>query len=152
MLDTSFVIRLMNDTDPLHQNAYDYFTYFQREKISTHISTIAVAEYGVGDDVNNLPLDFLQIEAFDFRDAETSGKFHKEIIRKKQNIANYDRRLIANDVKILAQISTKQIDAIISKDIASYSKYIKPLKDAGLLHVQFLDLNTPLKTILGELF
>ncbi len=65
---------------------------------------------------------------------------------------NYDRRLIANDVKTLAQTFTKQIDAIISKDVASYSKYVKPLKDAGLLQVQFLDLNTPLKTVLGQLF
>jgi len=45
MLDTSFCIRLMDKNDELHQNALDYFKYFLVEKISVHISTIAIAEY-----------------------------------------------------------------------------------------------------------
>ena len=56
MLDTSFCIRLMDDTEALHTNAMEYYRYFLREKITMHISTIAVAEYAVGDDPQNLPL------------------------------------------------------------------------------------------------
>jgi len=67
MLDTSFCIRLMDKNDELHQNALDYFKYFLVEKISVHISTIAIAEYSVVDDPGNLPLNNLQIESFDFR-------------------------------------------------------------------------------------
>ncbi len=152
MLDTSYCIRLMDESDLLHQNALDYFRYFSSEKITIHISTVAIAEYGVLDDVNNLPLDYLQIESFDFRDAETAGKFHNQVIGKKQNIDGYNRRIIANDIKIFAQTHTKQIDAIITKDIESYSRYVKPLTNAGLLQIKFLDLNIPLNTALGELF
>ena len=61
MLDTSFCIRLMNNTDPLHLSALEYFKYFLNEKISMHISTIAIAEYAVGDDPDNLPLNNIQI-------------------------------------------------------------------------------------------
>src|SRR5215210_5069607 len=99
MLDTSFCIRLMDDQDPLHQNALAYFRYFLTEKITIHLSTIAVAEYAVGDDPLHLPLDKLQLEAFDFRDATNAGLLHKELIGKKTNVEGYNRRIIANDVK-----------------------------------------------------
>ncbi|NOT52954.1 MAG: hypothetical protein HOP10_16980 [Chitinophagaceae bacterium] len=142
----------MDENDTLHQNALDYFQHFLDEKITIHLSTVAVAEYTVVDDADNLPLHLLQIEAFDFKDATTAGKFHGEIYGKKANVEGYNRRIIANDVKILAQTFTKQVDAIITKDVDSYSKYVKPLSNAGLLQIVFLDLNTSLSTRLGQLF
>ena len=45
MLDTSFCIRLLDDSDDLHINALEYFRFFLQEKIIIHLSTIAVAEY-----------------------------------------------------------------------------------------------------------
>lgn len=152
MLDTSFCIRLMDKNDNLHQVALDYFKFFLTEKITIHISTIAVAEYAVGDDPANLPLNNLQIETFDFIDGKTAGLFHKEIKGNSGNIAGYNRRVIANDVKILAQIQTKKIDAIISKDINSLRQYVTPLVNANLLQVKFIDMNTPLNQTLGQLF
>jgi len=102
MLDTSFCIRLMDKNDALHQNALDYFKHFIIEKISMHVSSIVIAEYAVGDDPANLPLNNLQIESFDFMDGKTAGNFHKEIKGNLANIQGYNRRIIANDVKILA--------------------------------------------------
>lgn len=152
MLDTSFCIRLMDDQDLLHQNALAYLRYFLTEKITIHLSTIAVAEYAVGDDPSNLPIDKLQLEAFDFRDAATAGLLHNKLIGQKTNIEGYNRRIIANDVKILAQLKTRSIEALITKDVASFSKFVKPLIDAGLLNVSFFDLNIPPNQVLGELF
>ena len=152
MLDTSFCIRLMDKNDALHQNARDYFKYFLTEKITIHISTIAIAEYAVGDDPANLPINNLQIEAFDFLDAKTAGLFHKEIKGSQSNIPNYNRRIIANDVKILAQIHTKKIEAVISKDLSSVKQYVQPLSKSNLLQIKFFDLNTTLQEALGKLF
>lgn len=152
MLDTSFCIRLLDKNDGLHQNALDYFKYFLLEKISIHISAIAVAEYAVGDDPAHLPINNLQIEAFDFLDAKTAGLFHKEIKGNQSNVPDYNRRIITNDVKILAQVRTKAIEGIISKDINSLKQYVQPLINANLLAVKFFDLNTPLSAVLGKLF
>lgn len=152
MLDTSFCIRLMKQNDPLHKNALDYFKYFLQEKITLHVSTIVIAEYAVGDDPVNLPLNNLQIEAFDFADAVAAGKFHKEIKGDNYNIPEYNRRIITNDVKIFAQIKTKNIDAIISKDVNSIKKYLTPLTNLNLVNFKFIDLNTPLNLTLGQLF
>ena len=152
MLDTSFCIRLMDANDDLHIHALEYFKFFLQEKITIHLSTIVVAEYTVGDDPQNLPLDNLQIETFDFRDAATAGVFHKELMGNRTNIAGYNRRIIANDVKILAQIKNRQIQAIISKDVESLVKYVNPLINLNLLSVKFIDLNKRLNEQLGELF
>jgi predicted nucleic acid-binding protein len=152
MLDTSFCIRLMDKNDKLHQNCLDYFRYFLTEKITMHISTIAVAEYAVGDDPKNLPFENIQIESFDFLDGLTAGQFHKIIKGEQSNIEGYNRRIITNDVKILAQISNKKIEAIISKDTESVKSYIKPLELLGILNIKFFDINKTLKDILGTLF
>jgi predicted nucleic acid-binding protein len=152
MLDTSFCIRLMDKNDALHQNALDYYKHFLTEKISVHISTIVIAEYTVGDDPANLPINNLQIEAFDFLDAKTAGLFHRQIIGDKANVSGYNRRIIANDVKILAQIQNKGIEALISKDLQSVKDYITPLTNFNSLQVKFIDLNIPLATTLGQLF
>ncbi len=150
MLDTSFCIRLMDNSDPLHKNALDYYKHFLTEKITMHISTIVVAEYAVGDDANNLPLNNLQIESFDFLDARMAGNFHRIIKGNQENVAGYNRRIVANDVKILAQIQTKKIEGIISKDIKSVKEYIVPLSNS--LQIKFIDLNVPLTEALGQLF
>lgn len=152
MLDTSFCIRLLDGTDSLHTNAMEYFRHFRDEGITIHLSTIAVAEYAVGDDPANLPATFVQIETFDFRDAATAGILHQNLYGNKANIQGYNRRIVANDVKILSQIKNRNIEAVISKDVASYSKYIKPLTAGGHIGVKFLDLNLPLATSLGQLF
>lgn len=152
MLDTSFCIRLMKQNDPLHQNALDYFKYFLQEKITLHVSTIVIAEYAVGDDPANLPLNNLQIETFDFLDGIAAGQFHKEIKGDNHNIPDYNRRIITNDVKIFAQIKTKNIDAIISKDVNSIKQYLTPLTNLNLVNFKFIDLNTPLNLTLGQLF
>ena len=152
MLDTSFCIRLMDANDNLPAHALEYFRFFLQEKITIHLSTIVAAEYAVGDDPENLPLNNLQIETFDFRDAESAGLFHRELMGNKTNIAGYNRRIIANDVKILAQIKNRKIDAIISKDVESITRYVNPLINSNLLSMRFVDLNRSLNEELGELF
>ncbi len=106
----------------------------------------------MGDDPQNLPVDYLQIETFDFRDAATAGLLHAELIGKKNNVTGYNTRIIANDVKILAQIKNRQIEAIVSKDVQSQIKYVEPLENSNLINVKFIDLNKKLNEILGELF
>jgi len=49
LLDTSFFLRFLNDTDPLFKNADDYFRYFLKNDFSLFISTISVAEFFPND-------------------------------------------------------------------------------------------------------
>ena len=51
-----FFIRLLNEEDPLHENALGYFRYFLEHDFVIKISTIAIAEYCVRGEVSELPL------------------------------------------------------------------------------------------------
>ena len=55
LLDTSFFMRFLNYGDPLFNNADGYFRYFLQKEIIMMISTISIAEYCVGGDIQELP-------------------------------------------------------------------------------------------------
>lgn len=84
LLDTSFFIRLMNEKDPLHANALGYFRYFLEHDFVVKISTIAIAEYCVRGEVNELPLKNMLIIPFNFDHARRAGKMIAEVYAEKK--------------------------------------------------------------------
>ena len=84
LLDTSFFIRLLNEEDPLHHNALGYFRYFLEHDFIIKISTIAIAEYCVRGEVNELPLKNMLIVPFNFDHAQRAGKMIAEVYAEKK--------------------------------------------------------------------
>ncbi|MEM6631474.1 MAG: hypothetical protein AAF694_17465, partial [Bacteroidota bacterium] len=66
-LDTSFFIRLLDPTDKYHHYALGFFKRFREKEIPMFSSTIVAAEYGIGGNIDHLPLRFVQLQAFDIR-------------------------------------------------------------------------------------
>lgn len=83
LLDTSFFIRLLNDEDPLHKNAREYFRYFLDKEIVLKVSTISIAEYCVMGKLEELPLRNTQIVPFNLNHAEKAGEFAKILFETK---------------------------------------------------------------------
>jgi len=54
LLDTSFLIRLLNPDSELHENAKGYFKYFLDKDIVMKVSTISIAEYCVRGSIDDL--------------------------------------------------------------------------------------------------
>ena len=50
-LDTNFLIKLLNNQDPIHHNAKAYFKYFLDNKMVVMVSAIAIGEYCVKGDI-----------------------------------------------------------------------------------------------------
>jgi predicted nucleic acid-binding protein len=153
LLDTSFFIRLLNDEDPLHQNAKDYFRYFLENDIILKVSTISIAEYCVGGSLDELPLMNIQILPFNLDHAKRTGEFAKAIFEEKK-ISNEDikpRAIIPNDSKLFAQSdSDKSILYFVTSDSRSLnihkmlSKKIKP-------KFEIIDINIPYNQQFGVL-
>jgi hypothetical protein len=97
LLDTSFFLRFLNDTDPLFKNADGYFRYFLQQKIDMLVSTISVAEYCVGGDVHELPLKNLQILPFNLDHSKRTGEFAKIVFQHKGRLNLKERNIIPND-------------------------------------------------------
>jgi predicted nucleic acid-binding protein len=91
LLDTSFFLRFLNDTDPLFKNADSYFRYFLQNEITMMISTVSVAEYCVGGSLDELPLRNLQIVPFNLDHAQKTGEFAKIAFQNKGKLKLKER-------------------------------------------------------------
>ncbi|MCJ7448787.1 MAG: hypothetical protein MUO72_13955 [Bacteroidales bacterium] len=152
LLDTSFCIRLLKKDEPLHQNVIDYFQYFLEQKTELYISTIAIAEYSVKDDPNNLPLKMMKIIPFDFFDGKTAGEFHSILLEQKNKVQDIDRNVVKDDCKLIAQIFNRKIEGYITKDHKSFGQIIKPIAETKGFSIELLDLSISLQEFKRELF
>ena len=120
LLDTSFFLRFLNESDPLFKNADGYFRYFLEKEITMMISTISIAEYCVGGDVHELPLKNLQIVPFNLDHAKRTGEFAKIVFQNKNKLQLRERNIIPNDTKLFAQADTEvAVEFYLSSDLES---------------------------------
>jgi hypothetical protein len=151
LLDTSFFLRFLNTNDPLFQNADGYFKYFLREDISMYISTISIAEYCVGGDVDQLPMKNLQIIPFNIDHAKLAGEFARVVFDKRRS-GDFDttnRNIIPNDSKLFAQAS---LENSIEYFVTSDSECLKVFTQISeIAHFKVLDINVSHGEIFGEL-
>jgi len=152
LLDTSFCIRLLKSNDDLHENAKAYFQYFLEKHIDIYLSTIVIAEYAVKDDPANLPLDFVKIIPFDYFDGKTAGEFHDILLNQKNQLAQFDRNVIKDDCKLIAQLFNRHIQGYITKDRKSFHQIIGPIIAEKNFKIQLIDLEMPLNVFRGTLF
>ncbi|MBN1950818.1 MAG: hypothetical protein JW801_06415 [Bacteroidales bacterium] len=153
LLDTSFFIRLLNDEDPLHQNARDYFKYFLEQDIVIKTSTITIAEYCVGGSIDDLPLRNIQILPFNLDHAKRTGEFARAIFdEKKTSLEDLKpRAIIPNDSKLFAQSDTdKSVLYFVTSDSRSLNTF-KLLSSRIKPSFEIIDINTPYNQTFGVL-
>jgi len=154
LLDTSFFVRLLNDDDNLHINAKEYYKYFLENDIIMKISTISIAEFCVRDEIENLPLDTIQIIPFNLEHAKIAGLFAKNIFLSKRiiDIEIRPRAIIPNDSKLFAQAHVdKSIQQYITSDTES-GKTIALLNKNIKTNFTFVDIKHPVNEVFGTLF
>lgn len=154
LLDTSFFIRLLNEEDPLHNNALGYFRYFLEHDFVIKISTIAIAEYCVRGDVSELPLKNMLIVPFNFDHAQRAGKMIAEVYaeKKRRGATIAPRAIVPNDTKMFAQADVEpDINFYGTADVECKKVYdmIKTLE--GKLSFDFIDITIPYTTFFGLL-
>ena len=126
LLDSGFLIRLMNPEEPLHIAAMAWFRQFVEQGIQCKVSTIALAEYGVKDDLTHLPMQYLQVLPFHYNHAECAANFMRTILRVKQErgAVIQPRAVVPNDTKMFGQASSEtDIQSFVSADSEARKVY-----------------------------
>jgi predicted nucleic acid-binding protein len=152
LLDTSFFIRFLNNSDPLFENADKYFSYFIDNNIAMLISTISIAEFCTGGSIDELPLRSVQILPFNLKHARRTGEIARIVFQNKGKLKLNSRNIIPNDTKLFAQADCEtSITHYLSSDVESMKIYdlIKRETNIGF---QFINLSDPHTKIFGELF
>src|SRR5690625_401618 len=83
LLDTSFLIRLLNSNEPLHLSALEWFRYFLINNVIMKTSAICLAEYCVKGKLDEIPFRNIQVISFDIRHAGIAGAFEKYIFMER---------------------------------------------------------------------
>lgn len=150
--DTGFIIRLLDNTNNLHDNAIGYFQYFLENDYIIRMSTIAVAEFCVKDSIENLPLRNILLSPFNANHAVKAGECAKILYEAKaKGVLEVDARIvIQNDVKLLAQAQYDSASYYLTADVRSKRMY-DVLKDNGQLSFDFTDIHTPYNEKFGML-
>lgn len=152
LLDTSFLIRLLNEEDPLHENALGYFRYFLEHDFVIKISTIAIAEYCVRGDVSELPLKNMLIVPFNFDHAQRAGKMIAEVYAEKKKLGATiaPRAVVPNDTKMFAQADVEpDINFYGTADVECKNVYDMIKTSEGKLSFEFIDITIPYTTYFG---
>ncbi len=143
ILDSSFMIRMLNASDKLHSNALGYFKYFLEHDVPMYFSTVSVAEYCVKGDFYDLPFQNIRILPFNILHAKEAGKFASALYNgKKKNLIEIpDRLIIPNDSKLFAQGSIeKDIKYFVTSDVKSKNVIQMLRKECGA-KIEHLDIN-----------
>lgn len=154
LLDTSFFIRLLNEEDPLHENALGYFRYFLEHDFMIKISTIAIAEYCVRGDVSELPLKNMLIVPFNFDHAQRAGKMIAEVYaeKKKRGATITPRTVVPNDTKMFAQADVEPDINFYGTADVECKKVYKMIESAeGKLSFEFIDITISYNNFFGLL-
>ncbi len=153
LLDTSFFIRLLNDEDPLHTNARDYYKYFLDHDVLLKVSTISIAEYCVRGTADELPLKNIQIVPFNLDHAKRTGEFARIVYAEKDKIVMdvQPRTIIPNDSKLFAQADTDgSIQYFVTSDTRSKGIY-NLLQKHLVPRFEILDIAIPYHQVFGIL-
>ena len=151
LLDTIFFIRLLDKTDKLHENSKGYFKFFLQNEFELMISTISIAEYCIGGNVDELPINKLQIVPFNFEHLLKTAEFAKVVFRNRKNLNLKERNIIPNDTKLFAQADIqKNVEFYLSSDTESFKIY-KFLQQHIPPRFQFIDLNVSYSQTFGIL-
>lgn len=157
LLDTGFLIRLVNANDPEHDEARKYFEFCQKKEIPVFLPTIAMAEYCIKGNVDEIPLDNLRVLPFNAPEAVRAGQIGRIAFQmRREGSLPYDRKCLKDDVKILAQATLhNKVSHILvfDNDFITLSNHIKQQDFARswrkpvIINVKKIRLST----LLGEL-
>ena len=153
MLDTSFLIRLLKEDDPLHASAKGYYQYFLENNFVLYVSTIAVAEYCVRGELDQLPFECVRVVPFNLDHADKAGTYAHTLYQARNN-GQYkpeQRLIIPNDTKIFAQASAIGALFFVTADTKASSPMTILAQEKGF-SVRHIDIHKPISSSFGALF
>lgn len=143
LLDTSFLITLVNDHRPNHETAKQYFRHMLQAEVPMYLSAIAAAEFAVKQPVTDLPLGAFRILNFNLAHGQQAAKLMNALVARDAGDA---RTAVSDDMKLMAQASHEQIGLIFTEDVSTLHKYCERLRDSGLLQTRSVTLKNGFDT------
>lgn len=137
-LDTSFLITFADPGRANHAVAVDYFRHCLAQRIPMWLSAIVAGEFEVRQPVSDLPLQNFRIQPYNLPHALRAAALFRAIHEEDALSAEDSRRIIINDLKILAQAEEDGIPVILTEDRNTLSRLTERLRHRRQVNVRVL--------------
>lgn len=139
ILDTGFLISLINKDRPEHEAAKSYYKYFLENEFLLLVPTIVVSEFSIKQPFDDLPLHNFTILPFNYGDAVSCGELNAFYYRKKLKVGQRDA--VKDDFKIIAQAKEQDVTYLITEDANSMKPYCEELAQEGKIDFRVVPLS-----------
>ena len=137
LLDTSFLISLVDRNRVNHQTATQYYKLLLEQQLPIYFSAIVAAELSIKQSITDLPLKNFRSVPFNIPHSIESARIWNLLGTRD----NGDSRVaIRDDVKLMAQASHESIPFILTEDASTLYKYCERLRSSGNLNVRAIKL------------
>lgn len=136
LLDTSFLISLVDANRPNHPAAALYYRSMLDQQCPMYFSAIVAAEFAIGQPITDLPLKNFRPIPFNIPHSVEAARLWNALNRDSGD----NRAVVRDDIKLMAQAAHESIPFILTEDASTLYKYCERLRDAGVLRVRAIKL------------
>lgn len=137
LLDTSFLISLVNENRIHHATAAQYYRHLLQNNIPMYFSSIVAAEFGIKQAIADLPLNNFRILNFNVPHGQKAAGLWNSLGQRDDGD---DRAVVRDDVKLMAQASHEGIGFILTEDASTLHKYCERMRAAGVIQTRAITL------------
>lgn len=137
LLDTSFLISLVNKQRPHHSTAVQYYQYLLANNVPMYFSSIVAAEFGIKQAITDLPLNNFRMLDFNIVHGQEAAKLWNALGGRDEADA---RAVVRDDVKLIGQAGREGIAFLLTEDASTLHRYCERLRAAGHLQTRALML------------
>ncbi len=128
LLDTSFLISLVDQSRPNHSVAAQYYRFMLEQNIPMYFSAIVAAEFSIMQPITDLPLKNLRAIPFNIPHGKEAGRLWNAMESRDEG----DRRtVVRDDIKLIAQAHHESIPFLLTEDASTLHKYCERLRTKG---------------------
>lgn len=137
LLDTSFLISLVDRNRPNHLVAAQYYRLLLEQQSPIYFSAIVAAEISIKQPITDLPLKNFRAIPFNIPHSIESARIWNALGTRDRGDS---RAVIRDDVKLMAQAAHELIPFILTEDASTLYKYCERLRISGRLNVRAIKL------------
>ncbi len=137
LLDTSFLISLVDRNRPNHTIATQYYRLLLEQQSPIYFSTIVAAEFSIKQPITDLPLKNFRAIPFNIPHSVESARIWNVLGRHD---SGDNRAVVRDDVKLMAQAAHESIPFILTEDASTLYKYCERLRSLTGLNIRAIKL------------
>lgn len=136
LLDTSFLISLVDARRPNHSTAAQYYRLMLEQQSPMYFSAIVAAEFAIKQPTTDLPLKNFRCIPFNIPHSIEAARLWNLLNRDSAD----SRMVVRDDAKLMAQAAHESIQFILTEDASTLYKYCERLRNDGHIKTRAIKL------------